>query len=319
MAHPDVEAAVAEPEVVATEPDNSEVDTTEKEADVSDFYPEDQPTEPEEPADDDDLQEDEGEEGEFEGEDEEDDEPVEDIAAPVSLKAEHKELFTQLPPEAQRLTSEIIGQREKDAQQGVEKAMSAQREAERSAADKVAETQRDYAERFERFTQAFAPQPPQRQQFASDQEFLVARENYRDQAAMFQQLVQEIDGVKGKADGHFQAQEQEWRQEQFKQLMGVPEFADEATRADFIKGVESFAMNDLGYSQDEIIQAGAKDIMGLKKAMSWKTKADKWDAYLAKRNERPRKAGKFAKPAPAGGRTAATQQVDPLKAQYPND
>lgn len=316
MVHLDTEAAANTAEVTDDTNTGTESGGVANETDASSFYDDEaEKPDPEAPVD--------GEEGEdFDADpdgDGEGGEPLEDIAAPVGLKAEDKERFAQLPREAQQLAAEIIGNRVKDAQVGVEKAMSAQREAERTAADTVAETQRDYAERFTRFTQAFAPQPPQRQQYPNDTAYLVAMEDHRRESAQFQQLVEQIDGMKGEADSHSQARDQEWRQEQVKQLNSVPEFADESTRGAFLQSVEDFAVNDLGYGKDEIAQAGAKDIIGLKKAMSWKAKAEKYDAYVARRNERPRQSGRFARPAPAGGRVEVKQSGHPLASLYPND
>lgn len=283
--------------------------------DVSSLYPDDQPAtgqpQPEgegEPADDD-----------YDDADEEGGEPEEAIAAPVSLKAEEKERFAQLPAEAQRMMAEVLSRRDSEVNKGLNDAREAQRVAERTAADQVAQTQRDFADRFERFAQAFAPQAPQREHYRDDMSFLAAREHYRDEMAQFEQLAGQINGMKGEADSHSTAREQEWHQEQVKQLMSVPEFADEATRAEFIGSIEAFGVNDLGYAKEELAAAGAKDIIVLKKAMGWKAKAEKWDAHLARRNERPRQAGKFtAKPAPAGQRNGSNAPIDVTEVLYPN-
>jgi hypothetical protein len=309
VGHLDTEPAASTAEV--TDDTNTESGGAVAETDGASFY--DEPTDPVD-----------GEEGEdySEDADEEGSEPEEAIAAPVSLKAEEKERFAQLPVEAQRMMAEVLTRRDSEVQKGLEGARTAQRDAERTAADTVAQTQRDYADRFERFTQAFAPPEPQRQQYPNDMAYLVAVENHRREMAGFRQLVEQVNGIKGEADSHFSAREQEWRQDQVKQLMSVPEFADESSRASFIQGIEDFAVNDLGYGKDEIAQAGAKDIIGLKKAMGWKAKAEKYDAYVARRNERPRQAGKFAKPAPAGGRAPMGRQgvnTDVASILYPDD
>lgn len=310
MVHLEEEAAVAEPEVVETEPENSEVEAGEgaSETDPSAYYP-------------DDVAEGEPEEGEPEGEDDdaEEGEPEEDIAVPVGLKAEQKERFAQLPVEAQRIAAELIGQRERDTQAGVEKALSAQREAERTAADTIAQTQQEYAGIFERFAEVFAPQPPDRSHYTNANDYLLAKEDYRDAMADFDKLKEQITGIKSEAGSHFQQQTQEWQQEQIKQLMSVPEYANQDTRVEFLTGVQEFALGE-GFTEEELANASAREIIHLKRAKADRADAEKWRAHIAKRNQRPRQAGKFAKAAPAGGQAPKPKQSsNPLAALYPDD
>ncbi len=276
------------------------------------FYQEDQPEAPEQDADDDmDLaDEEEGSEPE---------EPA--IEAPVSLKAEEKERFAQLQPEAQRMLSEVLSRRDRETQQGLEGARTAQREAETRAAEQIAQTQRSYADQFEQLASVFAPQPPDpRLAQENPGAYIAQKAMYDQEAAQFGQLVEQITGIRQQAEAHTQQQDQEWRASQTRELMSIPEFADEAQRVDFLNGIETFATSEGGYSADEIAQAGAKDIMLLKKAQGWKAKAEKWDAHTKRRNERPRESGKFAKAAPvSAGRNAPSGSNDILKTLYPND
>ena len=314
MEHPIEESAVAEPEVVTTEPESSDVESDTQTNDPASYYPDD-PSPEAEP--------DEGEaeeEDDFEDEDDEEGEPEEDIAVPVGLKAEHKELFAQLPREAQRVASEIIGQREKDSQAGVQKAVLAQREAERSAADQVAETQRDYADRFEALASVFAPKPPDPRLAQQDPgQYIALKAQYDAEAAEFEQLKQQISGHRSEADQHFQQQDQQFFVERHQQLMGIPEYANEESRRDFLESIDSIG-TELGYEPDEMANATFRDIVTLKRLKRAEEKAAKYDALLARRNERPRKAGKFAKAAPAGGQAPKPKQTsNPLASLYPND
>lgn len=296
-------AAVAETEAVT---DNSEVTTPDLAADM---YPDEQ-AEPEE-----------GETGE-EGEEfeQEEDEPEEAIVLPASLKPDEQERFKQLPPEAQQFATEVLSRRDKEIQQGLNSAREAQRTAERAAADQVAEAKADFAERTKAVLSAFAPQPPDPLLAQQNPGAYIAQKAiYDQQIAEFNQLFGQVDAFKGDASQHFEQQKQEWYAEQRKQLMSVPEFADESTRATFLTDIETFASSEFGYSPEEISQAGAKDILLVKKARDWKAKADKWEAYQKRRMQPVREAKRQPKVAGVGARGNAGQADDVLKALYPND
>lgn len=242
------------------------------------------------------------------------------IDAPASLNAEEKEQFTQLPPEAQRALSSILQRRDSETQQGLESARTAQRDAERSAADRIAQAQRLYAEKSTKLIQAFAPQPPPLELARQDPaEYTYQKGLYEQEMAQFQALVAKIGEDHQQSQQHFDARNQEWLQEQVKQLMSIPEIANEATRAGFIQNLEKIGV-ELGYGAEALREADAKDIFALNKARQWKEKAEKWDAHQKMRNERPRAASGRFSAAPAGARAAAQPgQTDTLKALYPND
>lgn len=309
MAQLDEAAAVDQP-VDTTGPDSgADVET---QTDPLAFYQDEQTEEPAEATEDDIDPEEDGEEG-----DEAEDPPID---APVSLKAEEKEQFAQLPPEAQRMLSDVLSRRDRETQQGLESARTAQRQAQAAAAEQVAQTQRQFADKFEQLAQVFAPQPPDPRLAQQDPgAYIAAKAIYDEEIGHFGQLMQQITGIRQQADGHTQQQDQEWIAEQRRQLMSVPEFADEAQRNDFLTGIETFATSEGGYSPEEVAQAGAKDILLLKKAQGWKAKAEKWDAHVKRRNERPRESGKF-RAAPVGTPAKAPSgSNDILKALYPND
>lgn len=309
MAQLDEAAAVDQP-VDTTGPDSgADVET---QTDPLAFYQDEQAEEPEQATEDDIDPEEDGEEGE------EPEQPA--IDAPVSLKAEEKEQFAQLPPEAQRMLSDVLSRRDRETQQGLESARTAQRQAEAAAAEQVAQTQRQFADKFEQLAQVFAPQPPDPRLAQQDPgAYIAAKAIYDEEIGHFGQLMQQITGIRQQADGHTQQQDKEWRDDQVRQLMSVPEFADEAQRNDFLTGIETFATSEGGYSPEEVAQAGAKDILLLKKAQGWKAKAEKWDAHVKRRNERPRESGKF-RAAPVGTPAKASGgSNDILKTLYPND
>lgn len=307
MAHPEMEAAVAEAQVVETAPDNSqavETNDVQEQADEPDFYDEGDPFE-----------------GEPEAEEQEQGgEPKEAIAAPASLNSEEKDRFAQLPGEAQRAISDILQRRDRETQQGLESARAAQQQAQAAAADQIAQTQAQYAETFQNFVQAFAPQPPTIELAQQDpQAYLVQKAIYDEEVQRFQQIVGGISSLKEQSDQHFKAQEQAETQARLRGLMGIPEFANDQTRAEFIGGIQSVG-EAMGYDVQTLSQMDTRDMTALKRAREWKAGYDKWVAHEKRRNERPRAAtGRFSA-APAGNRAAAAPaQTDTLKALYPND
>lgn len=307
MAQLEEAAAGVEAEVVETAPESQGVDTTQTETptDAEALYQEDQP-------EDDDVDLDD------EGEEEEQDPAV---VAPASLKPEEKEQFAQLPPEAQRMLSETLARRDRETQQGLEAARTAQREAEVSAADKVAQATQAHAQQLRALVNEFAPKPPPIE---------MARTNpgeYQYQKALFDQdmadytaLVGNIEGIGGQSAQHFQQREQQETVERIKGLMNIPEFANTETRPQLINSVEKHGIEYLGYDLDRLAQMDATDLRALMKSQKDAEDAQRWRAHQKRRNERPRQAGgKFAA-APAGAASnPQTNAQSVAQAMYPND
>ncbi len=323
--HFDDAAAGVEPEAIDNAPvDYSEAESETPESNIyDDLYPDDGKPEPEPQADDDiDGDEDEGDDDEGDEADEE--QTVPPIEAPVSLKAEFKAKFTQLPTEAQQWVAEEFKRRDTEVQSGLETARSAQRQAEAQAADNIAQAQRDFANRYEAVIQAFAPQqPPADLARTNPAEYQYAKAIYDEEIGHFSQLVGQINGMRGQADQHFSNRTQESIQQEVNKLMSMPEIANEETRAETIQGIKE-AATLLGYDEAALAQIDARDAFALKKVRdvikeneTLKSDAEKWRNHQKRRNERPRAAaGRFA---PAGQRVQGRASVDTLDALYPDD
>lgn len=299
-------AAVAEAEVAQTAADNSQstndtsqVDETAEQA----LYEDDQP------------------EGDELDELQDEDEAPEPVEAPASLKAEEKEQFAQLPPEAQRFAADILKRRDQETQQGLETARSAQRQAEASAASQVAQTQQQFAAQAAALVQAFQPAPPPIELARQDPaEYQYQKAIYDEQMGNYQQLVGQIAGLHSQSEQHTVAQRQTWLQEQANQLRSIPEFADDTKRPEFQRQIADFG-RELGFTDEELAEASAKHVMALHKFRQDRADAEKWRQHKAKRNERPRAAaGRFAAAPTGTGAPARAGSVDStLKALYPND
>lgn len=302
MAQLEEAAAVAE-DVDETATDNSQaIEQTENDAES--FYEDDLPEE--------------GQESEEGGE-----EQAEAVSAPASLNAEEKEQFAQLAPEAQRAMSDILSRRDREIQQGLETARSAQRDAERAAADHVATATQQYAQQFAQLVQAFAPQPPPIELASEDPfEYTRLKAIFDDQNARYSGLVGQIANMQNQSQNHFAARNQQWMQEQIGQLRSIPEFANDATRQQFLDDVKAVGL-EMGYSEDQLQAVDAKDMFALNKVRTWKADAEKWRAHQKKRNERPRAVGGRFAAAPAGNgaaqSSAGSSVTNALKALYPND
>jgi hypothetical protein len=235
-------------------------------------------------------------------EDEQDDEPeAPAIEPPASLTADEKAAFAQLPPEAQRLMNDVEARRNTQVQQATTKAAEAQREAQASAAQAAAATKADYAQRFAAFASVYAPQAPDpRLAEVNPQAYIAQEAQYRAASAQHNDIVQQIQAMKAEADQHFQAQEAEWTQAQIAELSKVAEWANPETRPAFYARLSPVG-EALGYSAEDMAQAGAADILALKTAADWKDKAAKWDAAQARQMQRVRDA-KSAKPGSQVGR-----------------
>lgn len=310
-------AAGTEADVTETAPDNSQGNTETSQVEPPQgeetaeqaLYGDDQPQEGEE-----------GDEQQSDDDDDGDDTP-EPVSTPASLKAEEKEQFAQLPQEAQRMLSEVLSRRDQEIQQGLQQARSAQQDAERAAADHAAQIQQQYADKFAGLVQAFQPTPPPLELARTNPaEYQYQKALFDEQNGQYQQLVGAIDGISNQSAQHFSAQQQEWQQAQVKQLLSIPEIADESTRAQTLSAITELG-KEAGYTDEELAEVSAKDVMFLNKARAWKADAEKWRQHQRKRNERPRAAqGRFAAaPVGNGAPSQGASANNTLKALYPND
>ena len=245
------------------------------------------------------------EDGEEADEDEQDgDEPEEVIEAPVSLNADEKAVFAQLPPEAQRAWAASEARRNSQVQTATTKAANAQRAAESHAAEAHSKAKAVFANQLAEFAGHFAPQMPDPELArANPGEYIAQKAHYDVMKAQHDALVQHVTAI-----GEEAAQEidQTFIQQRDRELLAIPEVANEETReAYFERAFE--AAEALGYDRDTLLRDGnATDFKALVCAQGWKDKAAKYDAIMAKQMQRVRN-GKTAKPGaaqPTGSRTA---------------
>lgn len=231
-----------------------------------------------------------------EGEDEEG-EPETAIAAPVSLNAEEKAVFAQLPTEAQQAWAASETRRNTQVQEATTKASEAQRTAEARAAAADAEARKVYATQLREFAKALEPQAPSPQLAQTNpQAYIAAEAQYRAAKAQHDEFVQQVEAVDREADTDAQKAFVEARD---RELMQIPEIANPETRQAFLDSAFSVA-ELLGYDKGELAQGmTGRDIKALAKVAELKEKAEKYDKAMAAKMQRVR-AGKVRTNKPTG-------------------
>jgi hypothetical protein len=314
MAHPATEAASSP----------APVSVAEKAADFEEYLFDDgDPFADEEQEEtDEDAEPDEGdEEPEVDEDDEEQDEPAEPaIEPPVSLNAEEKTVFSQLPPEAQRAWAASETRRNQQVQEATTNAREAQRTAEAVAASAERQAEARFAVQLKSVAQAIAPQEPNPADFQTIQQFQHAKANYDYAKAQHDQFVQQVATIGVETPEQKAARIQARDQ----QLLTIPEVADPATRGTFIQSAFEVA-ELLGYDKSDLAEnMDVGDLKALAQAAKWKADSEELARIRAKSSERIRdkSTGKFRsmKPGAAphgdprrGNRDKAWQKVKQSK------
>lgn len=300
MAHLETEAAEAPaPRSV----DDMAADFEQFVDDDDEELPEDEPEGDEDGAE-------EGEDLELE-DDEDDEQEAPAIDAPVSLNAEEKAVFSQLPAEAQQAWAASETRRNQQVQEATTKASNAQREAEARAAAADAQAKREYATQLDQFVSHFAPQPPDPRLAEQNPQAYIAQEaQFRAQKAQHDELVQQVRELNQEADTEAQKAFVEQRD---RELMAIPEIANPETRDAYISRAMEVATL-LGYDPGQLAQGmQASDIKALATVADLKEKADKYDKAMSRQMQKVRSAkGKNLRPnaAPQGkSRAAQTDQA----------
>lgn len=313
MAHPATEAAVS----------TAPVSVAEKAADFENFLFGEEGAEEallgeEDEAEtddfDDDLEDDVGEDETDEAEqDDEDDEQAEPaIEPPVSLNAEEKEVFSQLPPEAQRAWADSETRRNTQVQEATTRAKEAQRQAEQAAASANAQAEARFGEQLKAYTAAFEPQKPDPARYNDMQAYQRDLAIYDHQKAQHDELMQQVTGI-GVETEEMKAARYKARDAE---LMKIPEIADEATRADYINSAFEVA-EILGYDRADLAEnMDAGDLKALAEAAKWKRDSEELARIKAKSQERRRdnKTGQFKSMKPGAAPQQKSRQAKGKKA-----
>jgi hypothetical protein len=222
----------------------------------------------------------EAEEEELELEDEPEAAPEKASDAPVSLNADEKARYAQLPPEAQQFVAELEARRNTQVQTATTKASEAQRAAEARAAQADAQARQTYADQLNQFADALAPQAPDPALAQTDpMQYIAQRAQFDAAKAQHDQFVQQVQAIKSEAT---QGVSQSFVQERDRQLLTIPDVQNEATRdAFFAKTFEAAEL--LGFDREAVTtKATAQEITMLRAVADLKAKADKYDAAMSR-------------------------------------
>jgi hypothetical protein len=212
------------------------------------------------------------------GEPEEAAAPVEpEIAPPVSWKDEDKALFSGLPAEVQKVVAAREAERERAVQAKMQEAATVRKTAHVEAAKELQALAETYVESLAAFMQADLPAYPDESLLEQDPaEYLRQERRFQSAIAQRQTVQQEIEKAKAQksaaeqyARDAFYVERQNWLVE------NLPGWADNAEK--MAQEIASFAQT-LGYDNNALSVADGRDVRFLHEAMTWRAKAEKYDA-----------------------------------------
>lgn len=274
MAHPETEAVDAP----------ASYDEASAAAAIADILPDEETGEEEPEPDPSPVEEGDDIEGEEE-QVEEADEPETAIEAPVSLNAEEKAVFAQLPAEAQEAWAASETRRNAQVQEATTKAASAQREAEAKAAQANETAKLHYAAQLKAIGEKIAPLAPDPSQYRDQLQYLTDMELHRQDLAQHQTWMQQVSTLEVEAKTGLQEIDQRARAAD---LMTVPELANPETRETHIAWARELA-TDIGVDPDFFEKtADSVDFKNLKKVGEWRDKAGKYDKAVSRQMQKVR-------------------------------
>lgn len=225
------------------------------------------------------------------------------ITAPDSWPDEDKTAFADLPRALQERVSAREKEREKFVQSKSREAAQATQAAEQRAVGIVQQIQQAQIQQLA----ALLPDVPEEpsahllvqdpQAYAAEMDYVRQMRGYR--ASIEQQIVQIAEAQKQGEQQSLQAQKtasMELLQQEF------PELLDKEKGPELAKAIQSTGFA-LGYSDDQLANVDGHDVLALRTAMGWKTKAEKYDALMAKQMDRVRSAKELPRVSRPGSAT----------------
>jgi hypothetical protein len=198
------------------------------------------------------------------------------IDAPASWTPEHKAAFAQLPPDTQQFLAARESERERFIHAKSQETAAARREVE-SASSQI-QSFRQYAEMAEEMLNAYQPQRPDYGLIATDPAAYAQKlAEFEAQTDQRNQLAHRSLLARQQAAQFEQLQRQQAVMVDYQKLVAaVPEYADASKRGEMLQSWTPTA-EALGYPTDRMSEADSTDLLALRKATEWRTKAEKWD------------------------------------------
>ncbi|WP_370309290.1 hypothetical protein [Sphingobium abikonense] len=239
---------------------------------------------------------------EEEGEGEEAAEKPEPVKPPVSWSKEDAEIFAKLDPAAQAVIQRREAERDRFVQQKSVEAAQTRDKVANEARDIIVRQHEEFAQKLEVYARSITPQrPDQRLLYTGNQDDIVTYHRqqaaYEGATAQLQELQQQIAQSQQAANAAREQSQHAERQMDAQRLReALPEWFDPAST---IQTELQSIGQELGYPEELMREASSTDILALKKALEWKSKADKFDQAMGKKMETVRAAKglpKMAKP-----------------------
>lgn len=247
----------------------------------------------------------------------------EPIEAPTSWAKDAKEVFGNLPREAQEIIAKREADREKFVQAKSREAANTRNAVEGEARQALSTIMQNHQQALEQFLPAL-PEMPDPRLLASPEH----RELYYQQEAAYKYAVAQRNSVSQQieqAREHAQAISQHQLQAEIQAEHAVledafgDEWSDPSSRAKLLGDLEPIAA-ELGYPKEVMAEARAADIIALRRIGDLKAKADKYDQLMKRRMEPVRAAKQPLPPAARSGAQADTAKPrGTLAMLYPND
>ena len=234
---------------------------------------------------------------------------------PTSWSKEDAEAWKDLTPEAR----EVVMRREKDIERFVStkgrEVAETKRQVQQEAMQSVAQQAEAYATQIQYLAQQLAvPAPDAQLLYTGNPDDVVSYQRqdaaHRASLAQQQQLLQQAVQAQSQAAAARQQAFTEQSAAEAQRLQeALPEFFDPVEGPKIRQSLETIG-SELGYSPELMAQAGANDILALKRAADWKDKAAKYDKIVAKRMETVRSAKSMPKVTrPGAGASQQATQV----------
>ena len=245
-----------------------------------------------------------------EAQDEGDDEPAKPaIDVPVSLNAEEKARFAQLPEEAQRMLADVETRRARQVTEVTTNAANAQRQAQTDAARAAVQAKQVFAEQLHTFVSAYAPQRPNPANYSDMQEFARDDAQFQYAAAQHQQVMQQVQGIGAEAqDAQGQMHAAAIQQEMQKVKAALPDLADPEKGPKLVGDLKAIAA-EYGYGDDRFNNADADDFVALNKMLRDRKDAEQFRAIMARKMQGVREAKKTTTPGVAQPQREQRQQA----------
>lgn len=212
------------------------------------------------------------------------------IQAPVSWTAEEKEEFNNLPRTLQETLTRREGEREKFVQAKAQEAKQTRSAVEQQAFGIIKQLQDNHIQHITSMLPAIPERPNARLQAEDPYAYADQLDAHEWALAQHQQAQQVIQAIEHQQAQHKTSSQEQARRESFEILQEkFPEYLDATKGPELKKALQSTALA-LGYSQDQLANTDAQDVLAIKTASEWKAKADKLDTLMAKKMERVREA-----------------------------